>query len=243
MKLDILAVSPHPDDVELHCGGLMIRFADLGYATGIVDMSRGEKGTRGTVDERAREAAAAAEILELSERLNLELPDARIGACETHRDALVDAIRRFRPELLLVPHEIARHPDHGATARLAKDAAFLAGLEKIETEHPAFRPRYLVFYLTHHRYQEPRPSFIVDITSTFGRKIEAVKAHRSQFHDPESTEPETFISRPEFLEEVEAQSRYYGQLIGARYGEPFVVREYLSIDDPLAHFAGRGEIK
>ena len=243
MKLDILAVSPHPDDVELHCGGLMIRFADLGYATGIVDMSRGEKGTRGTVDERAREAAAAAEILELSERLNLELPDARIGACETHRDALVDAIRRFRPELLLVPHEIARHPDHGATARLAKDAAFLAGLEKIETEHPAFRPRHLVFYLTHHRYQEPRPSFIVDITSTFGRKIEAVKAHRSQFHDPESTEPETFISRPEFLEEVEAQSRYYGQLIGARYGEPFVVREYLSIDDPLAHFAGRGEIK
>ena len=98
----------------------------------------------------------------------------------------------------------------------------------------------MIFYLTHHRYQDPRPSFIVDITSTYHRKIEAVKAHRSQFHDPDSTEPETFISRPEFLEEVEAQSRYYGQLIGARYGEPFVVREYLSIDDPLAHFVGRG---
>jgi len=240
MKLDVLAVSPHPDDVELHCGGLMIRFADLGYATGIVDMSRGEKGTRGTVDDRKREAAAAAKVLGLSERLNLELPDARIGACESHRDALVDAIRRFQPDLLLVPHEIARHPDHGATALLARDAAFLAGLEKIETDHPAFRPRQLVFYLTHHRYQEPRPSFIVDISSAFNRKIEAVKAHRSQFHDPESTEPETFISRPEFLEEVEAQSRYYGSLIGARYGEPFVVREYLTIDDPLAHFAGRG---
>ena len=238
MKLDVLAVSPHPDDVELHCGGLMIRFADLGYATGIVDMSRGEKGTRGTVDGRKREAAAAAGVLGLSERLNLELPDARIGACETHRDALLDAIRRFQPEMLLVPHEAVRHPDHGATARLAKDAAFLAGLEKIETDHPAFRPRQLIFYLTHHAFRDPRPSFIVDITSTFSRKVEAIKAHRSQFHDADSTEPETFISRPEFLEEVEAQNRYYGSLIGARYGEPFVVREYLSIDDPLAHFAG-----
>ena len=238
MKLDVLAVSPHPDDVELHCGGLMIRFADLGYATGIVDMSRGEKGTRGTVDGRKREAAAAAEILGLSERLNLGLPDARIGACETHRDALLDAIRRFQPEMLLVPHEAVRHPDHGATARLAKDAAFLAGLEKIETDRPAFRPRQLVFYLTHHAFRDPRPSFIVDITSTFSRKVGAIKAHRSQFHDADSTEPETYISRPEFLEEVEAQNRYYGSLIGARYGEPFVVREYLSIDDPLAHFAG-----
>ena len=238
MKLDVLAVSPHPDDVELHSGGLMVRFADLGYATGIVDMSLGEKGTRGTVDDRRREAAAAAKVLGLSERLNLELPDSRIGASESHRDALVDTIRRFQPDLLLVPHEVARHPDHGATARLARDAAFLAGLEKIETDHPAFRPRQLVFYLTHHRYQEPKPSFIVDISSAFNRKIEAVKAHRSQFHDPDSGEPETYISRPEFLDEVEAQSRYYGTLIGARYGEPFVVREYLSIDDPLAHFTG-----
>ncbi len=238
MKLDVLAVSPHPDDVELHCGGLMIRFADLGYATGIVDMSRGEKGTRGTVDVRKREAAAAAEVLGLAGRLNLELPDARIGTGDTHRDALIGAIRRYRPEMLLVPHEVARHPDHEATSRLAREAAFLAGLEKIVTDHPAFRPRKVVFYLTHHRYREPRPSFIVDISSAFDRKIEAVKAHRSQFHDPDSTEPETFISRPEFLEEVEAQSRYYGSLIGARHGEPFVVREYLSIDDPLAHFLG-----
>ena len=241
MKLDVLAVSPHPDDVELHCGGLMIRFVDLGYTTGIVDMSLGEMGTRGTVDGRKREAAAAAEVLGLSERLNLELPDARVGTCPTHRDALIDAIRRYRPEMLLVPHEIARHPDHGATARLARDAAFLAGLEKLETDHTAYRPRKVVFYLTHHRYQEPRPSFIVDITSAYSRKIEAVKAHRSQFHDPDSTEPETFISRPGFLGEVEAQSRYYGSLIGARYGEPFVVREYLSIGDPLAHFTNRGD--
>ncbi len=240
MKLDILAVSPHPDDVELHCGGLMIRFADLGYATGIVDMSLGEKGTRGTVAERKREAAAAAEVLGLSERLNLELPDARIGACGTHRTALIDAIRRFRPEMLLVPHDAARHPDHSATAQLAREAAFVAGLEKVASDHPAFRPRQQIFYLTHHAFRDPRPSFIVDITSTFHRKIEAVKAHRSQFHDPDSTEPDTFISRPEFLEEVEAQSRYYGGLIGARYGEPFVVREYLSIDDPLAHFAKSG---
>ncbi len=238
MKLDVLAVSPHPDDVELHCGGLMIRFADLGYATGIVDMCQGEKGTRGTVDGRKREAAAAAEMLGLSERMNLELPDSRIGTCETHRDTLLGAIRRYQPDMLLVPHEAARHPDHEATARLAREAAFLAGLEKIESDHPAFRPRKVVFYFTHHRFQEPRPSFIVDISSAFDRKIESVKAHRSQFHDPDSTEPETFISRPEFLEEVEAQNRYYGSLIGARYGEPFVVREYLSIDDPLAHFVG-----
>lgn len=239
MKLDALAISPHPDDVELHCGGLMIRLAELGYATGIVDMSRGEMGTRGTVDERDKEGEHAAQILGLTQRLNLGLPDSSIGVSATHRDALLDVIRRFRPAVLLAPHQVARHPDHSATAQLAQDTAFLSGLGKIATDHPEFRPRQLIFYLTYHAFREPSPSFIVDITSTFNRKMEAIKAHQSQFYSPNSTEPMTFISRPEFLEEMEAQSRYYGSLIGTRYGEPFVVREYLSIDDPIAHFASR----
>jgi len=239
MKLDVLAVSPHPDDVELHCGGLMIRLSDLGYATGIVDMSRGEMGTRGTVEKRDKEAEKAAKALGLAQRLNLGLPDSCIGVSTAHRHSLMDAIRKFRPEVLLVPHQVARHPDHSATAQLASDTAFLAGLEKIVTDHPAFRPRQLIFYLTHHVYREPNPSFIVDITSTFNRKMEAIKAHQTQFYSADSTESVTFISRPEFLEEIEAQSRYYGSLIGMKYGEPFVVREYLSIDDPIAHFASQ----
>ncbi len=239
MKLDVVAIAPHPDDVELHCGGLMIRLADLGYKTGIIDMSRGEMSTRGTVKERTLETEKASDILGLTYRINLELPDARLGVSETHRETLIDSIRMLRPNFLLVPHKVARHPDHEATFRLGWEAAFLAGLEKIKTGHPAFRPNQVIFYFTHHTYKDQIPSFIVDITSTFDRKITAIKTYCSQFHKPDSVEPETFISRPEFLNDIEIQSRYYGSLIGKAYGEPFFIREYLSVNDPIAFLSAQ----
>jgi len=236
MKLDLLAIAPHPDDVELHCGGLLLKMADQGYKTGIADLSRGEMGTRGTVADRNNEADLAAKILQTEVRLNLDLPDSQIGWDHKHTLDVVEVIRRCQPDLLLIPHETARHPDHRNASTLAWDSAFLAGLEKITTHHPAFRPKQVIFYYTHYTYRDIGPSFIVDISLYFDRKKKALKAFKSQFYNPESTEPETFISRPEFLDEIEAQNRYYGSLIGVKHGEPYIIREHLAIDDPVAYF-------
>jgi bacillithiol biosynthesis deacetylase BshB1 len=236
MNLDLLAIAPHPDDVELHCGGLMLKMAALGYATGIVDMTRGEMGTRGTVEDRNTEAAAAAEILGLARRVNLNLPDTGIQSNPDQKRAVLEAIRTHRPELLLIPHPVARHPDHTAASHLAQDAAFLSGLSRVETGQPPWRPGQIIFYFTHYAYREIQPSFIVDISEHFSRKLDAIRTYRTQFHNPLSNEPTTYISRPEFLDELEAHNRSYGTLIGARYGEPFFIREYLSVADPVAFF-------
>lgn len=234
--LDLLVIAPHPDDAELHCGGLLLKMAHSGYRTGIVDLSRGEMGTRGSVAERNEESAAASKILGVEVRINLDLPDSQIGRDPDHLDMLIEAIRAYRPGLLLIPHTIARHPDHSRAATLAGEASFLAGLEKIRTTSPAFRPRQVISYYTYYTYKDEQPSFIVDITSHFEDKMEAVKAYKSQFFNPESSESETFISRPEFFDEIRAQNGYFGSLIGVKYGEPFIIREYLSIDDPVSHF-------
>jgi bacillithiol biosynthesis deacetylase BshB1 len=236
MTLDLLAIAPHPDDVELHCGGLMLKMAGRGYATGIVDLTRGEMSTRGTVEDRAQEAAAAAKMLGLSARETLGLPDSRIEPTYDNKLAVIRAIRTYRPRLILAPHAVARHPDHTAASTLVQDAAFLAGLAKIDTGQPAHRPAQIVYYLTHYRFREPAPSFVVDISEVFQQKLAVIRTYRTQFFNPASNEPVTFISRPEFLEELEAQSRYYGTLISVRYGEPFVVKGYLAVDDPVAYF-------
>jgi len=241
MILDILAISPHPDDAELHCGGVLRKMADLGHSCGIVDLTAGEMGTRGTVETRTQEASDAAVILGVTERQNLNLPDAHLDQCQAHRNAIIQAIRTFRPQTVLIPTKDARHPDHRFTSILAQDASFLAGLAKIETGQAPHRPQQLIYYYTHYTYRQNPPSFIVDITDQYDRKLEAVKAYETQFHDPDSTAPATFISRPEFLEEIEIQNRYYGTLIGKKYGEPFIVREYLEMDDPVEYFRHRSE--
>lgn len=236
MTVDVLAVSPHPDDVELHCGGFMIKMADAGYRTAVVDLTRGEMGTRGTVEKRRAETRVASEILGLAARENLALPDTGIATTPEQRLAVIRAIRTYRPRLLLLPYHAARHPDHTHASQLVQDAAFLAGLAKIDTGQEPHRSPQLICYLTHYRHRDAVPSFIVDISEHFDKKLKAIRAYASQFYNPASSEPETYISRPEFLDEIEMYNRYCGLLIGARYGEPFIIREHLAIDDPVAHF-------
>ena len=241
MSHDLLTISPHPDDAELYCGGLIRKMSDLGHATAIVDLTAGEMGTRGTVEDRMQESDSAAEILGLQSRMNLRLPDSGIVGDEEQRLAVIRAIRELRPHTVLLPTRETRHPDHRMTGVVGQDAAFLAGLHKINTGQEPYRPQQLVFYFTHYTYRQESPSFVVDITEQFDRKIQAVKAFKSQFHNPESSEPSTFISRPEFLDDIEAVNRFYGTTIGTRYGEPYVVREILHVDDPVTYFGANTE--
>ncbi|MBI4553568.1 MAG: bacillithiol biosynthesis deacetylase BshB1 [Candidatus Latescibacteria bacterium] len=243
MTLDLLVFAPHRDDAELHCGGLLIKMAQKGYAVGVVDLTLGEMATRGTVEGRAREAAQAAAILGLAARDNLEIPDTRVDSTEENQLKVIRAIRTYRPRLVLLPYETARHPDHRQTSLLIQEAAFLSGLPKIDTGQDAHRPQRLVFYFTLYNYRGITPSFIVDITAQYERKMEAVRTYGSQFYNPASTEPETFISRPEFLVLIDTYSRYFGSLIGVERGEPFFVREYLELDDPVAQFGDQGKAR
>lgn len=241
MNLDLLAISPHPDDAELYCGGLLRKMADLGHRTGIADMTAGEMGTRGTVAIRMKEAESAGRLLGLAERRNLGIPDAGVGTDDSHREILIRALRELRPRCVLLPTREARHPDHRMTSIVAQDSAFLAGLEKIRTDQEPYRPQQLIYYYTHYTYRQEPPSFIVDITEQFDQKIEAVNAYKSQFFDPDSDETATFISRPEFLDDIVTHARHYGSMIGKKYAEPFVIREQLELADPVTYFSGNSE--
>lgn len=236
MTVDLLAMAPHPDDVELHCGGLMLKMAARGHRTGIVDLTRGELGTRGTTGSREEEAANAGRMLRLTVRENLDLPDGGLATTYDQKMAVIRCLRTCRPPLLLIPHAVARHPDHTNASTLVQEAAFLSGLARIETGQEPFRPRRVLYYFTHYAYRDLEPSFLVDISDFMEDKLEAVRAFTTQFHQPDSIEPQTFISRPEFLQELEAQNRYFGSLIGVRYAEPFVMREFLTIEDPVVYF-------
>jgi bacillithiol biosynthesis deacetylase BshB1 len=232
--IDVLAFGAHPDDVELFCGGIMIRLADLGHATGIVDLTRGELATHGSVEERAREAAAAGEALGLRLRDNLGLPDGGVddGPAADALRPVVEALRRHRPEIVLAPWIEERHPDHAATGRLLARAVFLAGLRRFAPEIGApFAPRRLLHYPMRHR---PRPSFIVDTTAAWDRKRRAIACHRSQVA-PASAEP-TLIGSPLALAAIEARDRYHGSMIGTLYGEALVSAAALSVVDPVALF-------
>ena len=205
----------------------------MGYKTGVLDLTRGEAGTRGTPEIRAEEAKRAAELLGLSARENLDLGDARIWANEESRVKLVRALRRLRPRVVFTQHWDDPHPDHAHTSQLVREACHIAGLAKYDREsgQQRWRPSSIAHFLF------PRtvaPSFIVDISETFERKWEAIRAHASQFFDPQSVEPQSRVSTNEFLREMEARDRYFGAMIGVEYGEPFFVREALNVDDPVA---------
>lgn len=234
--LDVLAVGPHPDDVEIFCGGVMLVLAARGYRTGIVDLTRGELASRGTVDERAKEAEAAGRILGLALRENLALPDGAIdpSPASPHLPPVVAAIRRHRPELLLVPWHEERHPDHVAAAALLRRAVFLSGLRRLEApggDEP-FRPRQVLHYEM--RYRMPA-TFIVDTSAVAERKAEAVACHRSQLARPEGGAP-TLIGSPHAWEMIEARDRYRGSQIGRRRGEALFCSETPGLVDPVAHF-------
>jgi bacillithiol biosynthesis deacetylase BshB1 len=227
--VDVLAVGAHPDDVELAMGGTLLKLASLGYRTGILDMTRGEAGTRGTLEERAREAQEAARTV----RETLGLPDSRVRCDDEARRAFVRVVRRFRPKVVFTHYWEDPHPDHAHTSRIVREAVFLAGLPKYdpETGRARHRPNALAYFLF------PRtipPSFIVDITAFAEEKLRAIRAHRSQLYDHTRPEPETRISSEGFLRRVEARQRYYGALIDVEHGEAFLVREALNVEDPVA---------
>jgi N-acetylglucosamine malate deacetylase 1 len=223
MKLDLLVFASHPDDAELSCSGTLALHIDLGYKVGIVDLTRGEMSTRGTPESRALEADRASEILGLSIRENLEMPDLFFDNTWINQVKIIAAIRKYRPDTVIANAVSDRHPDHGRAAQLIREAFFKSGLPKVVTEiedlpQEAYRPRALYHFI---QTDYIEPDFIVDISGHWDRKIASIQAYKTQFYDPGSSEPETFISKPGFLDFIEARAKVLGHRIGARYGEGF----------------------
>jgi bacillithiol biosynthesis deacetylase BshB1 len=227
MELDILIFAAHPDDAELSMGGAIAKLTAEGYKVGLVDLSRGELGTRGTPELRLKEAEEASRILNLTHRENLGFKDGNLKYNEEHLHALIRKIREFRPKILFAPYFNDRHPDHIGVGNLVKEAFFFSGLPKIVTGQDAYRPGRLFYYMQTYEF---KPSFIVDISETFETKMNAVRAYKSQFYNPNSDEPETFISQPNFLKFLEARAKVYGFKIGKDYGEPFFCEEEIEFD-------------
>ena len=229
-QLDIMAIGAHPDDIELAAGGTLIQSVRQRLRVGVIDVTRGELGTRGTVELRAREAAAAAEVLGLSVRENLGLPDGDISKDGIH--ALIGVLRKWRPRIVMTHPQDCRHPDHVATHLLVRDACFYAGLEKFNPGETPWRPHHVLYFAEVRHFE---PSFVVDVTSTWKKRTEALQCYGSQIHDTaykdQTNEPETYISNAGFFEWIEARARVFGHLIGCTYGEPFQYQGTLGASD------------
>ena len=232
-QLDVLAVFSHPDDAELSVAGTLLKLKSLGYRTGVCDLTRGEMGTRGTPDIRAREAADAARIMKLDARLNLEQPDGHVSATEVARIAMVRLLRTYKPKVLLTTHEDDPHPDHANTSIIVRQAARLATMGRYD-EESGLRPVPMPAIMHSLFSRRIVPSFVVDVSGFVDEKMAAIRAYKSQFYDAESKEPATRISAQGFIDEIELRMRYFGTLIGVAAGEPYYVREALNVDDPLA---------
>ncbi|CAN5263848.1 bacillithiol biosynthesis deacetylase BshB1 [soil metagenome] len=231
-QVDILAIFAHPDDVELTVGGTLLKLKHLGYLTGALDVTAGEMGTRGTVEGRAKESIDAAEILKLDVRENLGLPDGHVFVTDLERVEMVRALRRLKPKVILTHQDDDPHPDHAHIALLVRESARLSSMLRFDEETGA--EKIPVPIVAHNIFSRRlSPSFIVDISEFLEEKMAAIRAHRSQFFDPDSNEPETRLTSKTFLEELENRSRYFGSLIGVAAGEPFHVREALNIADPV----------
>lgn len=237
--VDVLAFGPHPDDVELCASGFMLRCLDAGYRTAIVDITRGEAGTRGDAETRARETAAASELLGLVGRENLALPDAALEVTHAMTVPVVEAIRRWRPRIVLSPCMDDRHPDHMAAARLVRDAYYGATIAKMpDTALPPHRPDALIEYFGH---LEPTPSFVVDVSEVWERRWAVARCYASQFGADGAEGATTNIASEEFERRYENRFAYWGARIGAAYGEPFRVDRVVPLDDPVATFRKRGQ--
>lgn len=229
MKLDILVIAAHPDDAELGCGGTIVKHTALGMKVGILDLTRGELGTRGTAQTRDEEAREASKIMGISVRENLHLADGFFQNNKESQLVIIRKIRQYQPDIILANATSDRHPDHGKAAELAYDSSFLAGLTKIETidsdgqtQH-AWRPKHVYHYIQSAFIQ---PDFIVDVSKEWEKKIEAIRAYRTQFFDPDSSEPQTFISSPEFLKFLDARAIELGNIAGVKYAEGFTSHRY-----------------
>lgn len=232
MEVEVLAVFAHPDDVELTVGGTLLKMKQRGHRTGALDVTRGEMGTRGTVEGRAAEAEEAARILKLDARENLGLPDGHVFADDESRTKLVRVLRRLKPKVILTHQDGDPHPDHNHIVQLVREAARLASMYKYDEETGSERIN--VPIVAHNVFSRRlTASFIVDISDFLEEKMAAIRAHKSQFYDAVSNEPETRLSEKGFLDQLENRSRYFGSIIGVTAGEPFFVREALNIDDPV----------
>ncbi len=242
MHVDVLAIGAHPDDIELSCGGTIAKLVKDGHKVALADITQGELGTRGNKEIRAKEALEAAKILGVVTRRNLKIPDGNIEVSETNLKKVIMLIRELRPKILVIPHSVERHPDHVHTHRLCKEAWFYAGLRKISTSlhgkvQKPHRPDNFFEFM---QWYEFPPSFIVDISSTFDIKMSAIKAHASQFHNPESRDPETLLSRPEFLGHIKTDCEYFGKKIGVRYAEAFHSWAPLGVNTPFDFVLRKG---
>jgi bacillithiol biosynthesis deacetylase BshB1 len=232
MKLDILAFGAHPDDVELGCAGTILKEIALGKTVGIIDLTRGELGTRGSADLRDQEAAAAAQILGVSVRENLRFRDGFFVNDEAHQLEVIKMIRKYQPEIVLCNAIEDRHIDHSKGSQLVSDACFLSGLMKIETQldgqtQQAWRPKLVYHYI---QWKDIKPDFVVDITGFTDKKVDSILAYRSQFYDPNSNEPESPITSKNFLESLNYRSRDFGRLVGVDHAEGFTVERYLAVN-------------
>ena len=237
MKIDILALSSHPDDTELCCGGTLAALVNEGKKVGVVDFTQGEMGSRGTPEQRLQEAQQASDIIGLEVRDNLGLPDTKLESTREYQKAIIQKIRKYRPHVCLVGAPSDRHPDHGSGTQLALDAIFYSGLTKIKTYDEQGEPqkRWRPSHVLHFMQDRPfDPDIVFDISDTFETKKKAILAFASQFNvqDP-GDEPETYISNEQFFEGIEARARHYGHLIGATYGEPF---KYYNGPVPMSSF-------
>jgi N-acetylglucosamine malate deacetylase 1 len=241
MTLDLLAIAPHPDDVELTCGGTLLKMADAGYRTGILDLTQGETGTRGTPEIRAREAARAATILGAKIRRNARLPDARLRVCDEYKAAVAEIIRELQPRTVILPYWEGRHPDHYTAATLGYEACFIAGLKNYPLPGEPFRPFKIIYAAG---YSMVTPTFAVDIARQYERRRRAILAYASQFTPSKRrrsrvpglarANPETakvFLPLDELEERMNFQARHYGGMIGVKYAEGFVVKEVMQVDD------------
>ena len=237
--LDVLAFGAHPDDIELMAGGTIIKLARQGYRVGMISLTRGEMGTRGTPEIRREEFAASAGIMDLAMHSMLDIPDGGVNESEENRLKVIREIRRWRPALLFAPYWETRHPDHAHCSHLVREAAFYSGLKRIESGEAAFRPTRLAYYCEHYHFA---PSFVVDISDVFEIRLEAIRAYKSQVFNPDAPaddEERTHISSPEYFRSIYARAEYWGGRIGVRYGEPFLVREVIRTEDPFALLIGR----
>ena len=227
--VDLLAVAAHPDDVELTCGGVIVKAARAGYRTGIVDLTRGETGTRGSPELRAAEAAAAAEVMGVAHRVNAGFPDARIANNDDTRRELIGILRRLRPRVVILPFPVGRHPDHRIASELGRDCCFLAGLANYPAEGDAHKPEKTIYALAY-REDPVKPSFVVDISDEFETKLAAIRCYASQF-DAVDSAGEIFPTGQQLYELVRTQNAHYGSLIRTAYGEPFLTHETVRVDD------------
>jgi bacillithiol biosynthesis deacetylase BshB1 len=230
MKLDLLAIAAHPDDVELSCGGTMLKAAAQGYKTGIIDLTAGEMGTRGTPETRLKESAKAARILGVAHRENMRLPDAHLKVSDEYKLAVAKRIRALKPHTVILPYWEGRHPDHYNAAKLGYEGCFLAGLKQLPIGGEAFRP-FKILYATAY-VRDVQPTFVVDITPYFARRYKAILAYHSQFRPTaKDKKSKVFIPLDRLHQEVNLVAGYFGLMAGVQYAEPFIVKEVMQVED------------